>query len=132
MKAIRFHEFGDPDVLRLDEVEKPALVAGSVLIKAEVAGINYADTALRKDAYMYHPALPFTPGFEVAGRIEAVGEGVEGLSIDQRVMATMQNGGYAEYVVVPAERIMPIPDRMDPGAATALLVQGLTALGLLR
>lgn len=131
MKAIRIHELGDADVLRLEEVEKPALIAGAVLIKTEVAGINYADTMLRKGTYLTRPSLPFTPGFEVAGRIEAVGEGVEGLSIGQRVMAKMPGGGYAEYAVVKAEQVTPVPDGLEFGTATALLAQGLTALGLL-
>lgn len=132
MKAIRIHELGGADVLRLEEVEKPAVAAGSVLIKTEVAGINYADTMLRKGTYLTRPPLPFTPGFEVAGRIEAVGEGVEGLSVGQRVMAKMGSGGYAEYAAVKAEQVTPVPDGLELGTATALLAQGLTALALLK
>jgi NADPH2:quinone reductase len=132
MKAIRIHELGGADVLRLEEVEKPALVAGSVLIKTEVAGINYADTMLRKGTYLTRPALPFTPGFEVAGRIEAVGEGVEDLRVGQRVMARLPGGGYAEYAVAKADQATPVPDGLEFGIATALLAQGLTALGLLK
>ena len=132
MKAIRFHEYGDADVLRLEEVEKPSPAAGSVLIKTEVAGINYADTMLRKGTYLTRPPLPFTPGFEVAGHVEAVGEGVEGVSVGQRVMAKMSGGGYAEYAAVKAEHVTHVPEGLEFGAATALLAQGLTALGLLR
>jgi NADPH2:quinone reductase len=132
MKAIRIHEFGGADVLRLEEVEKPALVAGSVLIKTEVAGVNYADTMLRKGTYLTRPSLPFTPGFEVAGRIEAVGAGVEGLLAGQRVMARLRGGGYAEYAVASAAQVTPVPDGLEFGTATALLAQGLTALGLLK
>src|SRR5947209_16788699 len=132
MKAIRIHELGDADVLRLEEVEKPTLVPGSVLIKVGVAGINYADTMLRKATYLTRPPLPFTPGFEVAGRIEAVGEGVNRLQVGQRVMATMQGGGYAEYAVASAGQVTPVPDGLEFGTATALLAQGLTALGLLK
>jgi len=76
--------------------------------------------------------LPFTPGFEVAGIIEAVGEGVEGLSVGQRVMAKMQGGGYAQYAVVDAAQVTLVPDDLDFGMATALLVQGMTAFGLLK
>ena len=132
MKAIRVHELGGADVLRLEEVEKPRPAAGSVLIKTEVAGVNYADTMLRKGTYLTRPALPFTPGFEVAGRIEEVGAGVAGLTVGQRVMATMQGGGYAEYAVAQAEQVTPVPDGLEFGKATALLAQGLTALGLLK
>lgn len=132
MKAIRIHELGGVDVLRLEEIEKPEVAAGSVLIKVEVAGINYADTMLRKGTYLTRPALPFTPGFEVAGRIEEVGEGAEGFSVGQRVIAKMLGGGYAEYAVARAEQVTPVPDGLELGKATALLAQGLTALGLLK
>ncbi|PYS92558.1 MAG: alcohol dehydrogenase [Acidobacteria bacterium] len=132
MKAIRIHELGGADVLRLEEVAKPEVAAGTVLIKTEVAGINYADTMLRKGTYLTRPSLPFTPGFEVAGRIEEVGAGIEGLRVGQRVMAKMQGGGYAEYAVVQAGQVTPMPDGLEFGTATALLAQGLTALGLLK
>ena len=90
MRAIRFHEHGGPEVLRLDEIEKPQPGAGEVLIRTVVAGINYADTMLRRGNYLMKPPLPFTPGFEAAGTIEALGAGVEDLHIGQRVMATVQ------------------------------------------
>lgn len=132
MKAIRMHEFGGADSLRLDEIEKPQAGAGEVLIKTAVAGINYADTMLRTGNYLFTPPLPFMPGFEVAGTIEAVGEGVEGLQAGQRVIASLQGGGYAEYAVADVGRVVPIPENLEYGKATALLVQGLTALGLLK
>ncbi|MBA3440191.1 MAG: quinone oxidoreductase [Pyrinomonadaceae bacterium] len=132
MKAIRMHEFGSADSLRMDEVEKPRAVAGEVLIKTAVAGINYADIMLRTGNYLFTPPLPFTPGFEVAGTIEEIGEGVEGLQTGQRVIASLQGGGYAEYAVASVGRVVPIPENLDYGRATALLVQGLTALGLLK
>ena len=132
MRAIRFHEHGGPEVLRLDEIEKPQPGAGEVLIRTVVAGINYADTMLRRGNYLMKPPLPFTPGFEAAGTIEALGAGVEDLHIGQRVMATVQGGGYAEYVAGKAAQVVPVPDQLEFGRATALLVQGLTALGLLK
>ncbi|MGI9106350.1 MAG: quinone oxidoreductase family protein [Pyrinomonadaceae bacterium] len=132
MKAVRIHEFGGADVLRVDEVEKPQPGAGEVLIKTAVAGVNYADTMLRSGTYFFKPPLPFVPGFEVAGTIEAVGAGVVNLQAGQRVMASLQGGGYAEYAVAPAGRVVPVPDNLEFGKATALLVQGLTALGLLK
>lgn len=132
MKAIRFHEFGGADVLRFEEVEQPQPAAGEVLIRVAVAGVNYADTMLRAGTYLTRPPLPFTPGFEVAGVVEAVGEGVAHLRAGQRVMAKFQGGGYAEYAVARAEHVVAVPDELDFGRATALLAQGLTALGLLR
>jgi len=132
MKAVRIHEFGGADTLRVDEVEKPQAGAGEVLVKTVIAGINYADTMFRSGTYLFKPPLPFTPGFEVAGTIEALGSGVAGLQIGQRVIASLQGGGYAEYALANAARVVPIPEDLEFGKATALLVQGLTALGLLK
>ncbi|MCY7348029.1 MAG: NADPH:quinone oxidoreductase family protein [Pyrinomonadaceae bacterium] len=131
MKAIRIHEFGGADNLRLDEIEKPTPNADEVLIRTAAAGINFADTMLRQNKYMFTPELPFTLGFEVAGIIEAAGANVRNLQVGQRVLATIRGGGYAEYAVADYRTIVPIPDDLDFGKATALLVQGLTALGLL-
>ncbi len=131
MKAIRIHEFGGTDKLSVDEIEKPAPKEGEVLIKTAAAGINYADTRLRENKYLFKPNLPFTLGFEVAGTIEAVGENVNHLQIGQRVLATIRGGGYAEYAVANAQTVVPIPEKLGFNEATALLVQGLTALGLL-
>ena len=132
MKAIRFHEFGGADALRVDEVERPEPGAGEVLIRVAVAGVNYADTMLRAGTYLTKPPLPHTPGFEVAGVVEAIGEGVASCQVEQRVMAKFQGGGYAEYAVARAEDVVRVPDDLDFGRATALLAQGLTALGLLK
>jgi len=132
MRAVRIHELGGADVLRLEETEKPQPGADEVLIRTSVAGINYADTMLRNGTYLMKPPLPFTPGFEVAGQIEAVGAGVDRGQIGQRVMARLPGGGYAEYAVAKAARVVPVPGGLEFGKATALLVQGLTALGLLK
>ena len=131
MKAIRIHEYGGLDKLQVDEIEKPQPTADEVLIKTVAAGINYADTMLRAGNYLMKPPLPFTLGFEVAGTIEAVGANVKNLQVGQRVLATVRGGGYAEYAVAPQFGLVPIPENLNFGAATALLVQGLTALGLL-
>jgi NADPH2:quinone reductase len=131
MKAIRIHEFGGSANLRVDEIEKPTAGADEVLIKTVAAGINYADTMLRQNKYMFSPELPFTLGFEVAGTIEEVGANVSTFKVGQRVLATIHGGGYAEYAVADWRTVVPIPDDLEFGKATALLVQGLTALGLL-
>jgi NADPH:quinone reductase len=131
MKAIRIHEFGGTEKLQLEEVEKPTPGTGEVLIKVAAAGINYADTMMRAGNYLTKPALPATLGYEAAGTIEAVGEGVENFKIGQRVLATTPDGGYAEYALANANIVIPIPDELGFGEANALLVQGLTALGLL-
>lgn len=131
MKAIRIHEFGGAENLRVDEIEKPTPGADEVLVKTVAAGINYADTMLRQNKYLFSPPLPFTLGFEVAGTIEAVGANVSNFAVGQRVLATIRGGGYAEYAVADWRTVVPIPDDLEFGKATALLVQGLTALGLL-
>ncbi|MBS1792827.1 MAG: quinone oxidoreductase [Acidobacteria bacterium] len=131
MKAIRVHELGEADVMTLEEIDKPVPNADEVLIKVAAAGINYADTMMRSGNYLTKPPLPFTLGYEAAGTIEAVGEAVAGLAVGQRVLATVLSGGYAEFATAKANQTIPIPDELGFGEATALLVQGLTALGLL-
>jgi len=131
MKAVRIHEFGGAEKLRVDEIEKPSPDAGEVLIKIEAAGINFADTMLRGDRYMFTPDLPFTMGFEVAGTIEEVGEGVENVQVGHSVLAMMRGGGYAEYATADANTLVSVPAGLGFNEATALLVQGLTAIGLL-
>jgi NADPH:quinone reductase len=131
MKAIRVHELGGAEKLSLDEIEKPQPKSDEVLIKVVAAGINYADTMMRAGNYMTRPELPFTLGYEAAGTIEETGENVTNLQVGQRVLATVLSGGYAEYATAKAHGVIPIPDELGFGEATALLVQGLTALGLL-
>ena len=101
------------------------------MIKVAAAGINYADTMMRSGNYLTQPELPMTLGYEAAGTIEELGENVKDLEKDQRVLAVTSSGGYAEYATAKAQTVIPIPDEISDGEATALLVQGLTALGLL-
>ncbi len=131
MKAIRVNELGGPDKLTLEEVETPVPAADEVLIKVAAAGVNYADTMMRSGNYLTKPPLPLTLGYEAAGVIESVGSEVNHLSVGQRVLATTSSGGYAEYATANANAVIPIPDELGFGESTALLVQGLTALGLL-
>src|SRR5918996_1014666 len=132
MKAIRIHEFGGAEKLRLEEIEKPQLKADEVLIKNAAAGINYADIMLRKGQYPRQPHLPLIPGFEAAGTVEAVGADVTDWKVGQRVLDLVNEGGYAEYVATNVSQLVSIPDGLEFGHATALLVQGLTAIALLR
>jgi NADPH2:quinone reductase len=132
MKAVRIHELGPADNLRLDEIDKPAAGPGQVLIKNAAAGVNYADIARRNGSYLQKTPLPYVMGLEAAGTIAEVGEGVSDFEAGQRVLALIGSGGYAEYVAAPASQLFPIPDELGFGEASALLVQGLTAVGLLR
>jgi NADPH:quinone reductase and related Zn-dependent oxidoreductases len=131
MKAIRVHELGGAEKLILEEIEKPSPKADEILIKVAAAGVNYADTMMRAGNYLTRPELPFTLGYEAAGTVEQAGENVSSPAVGQRVLATVSSGGYAEYAVAKAHNAIPIPDGLGYGEATALLVQGLTALGLL-
>jgi NADPH2:quinone reductase len=132
MRAIRIHEFGGVEQLRLEQVEQPQPKAGEILIKNAAAGVNYADIMLRSGTYLRDQQLPVIPGFEAAGIIEAVGMNVVGWHVGQRVLALVGEGGYAEYVVANVSQLLAIPDGLAFGNATALLVQGLTAIALLR
>lgn len=131
MKAVRIHEFGGTEKLTIDEVEKPSPKTGEVLIKTAAAGVNFADVMMRGGNYLTKPPLPFGLGFEVAGTVEELGKNVDNLKVGDRVVASVLGGGYAEYATARAGGAIPIPEALDFSEATALLVQGLTALGLL-
>ncbi len=132
MKAILMRDYGNVDVLSYEEVTTPEPNVDEVLIKVEAAGLNYADIMLRKGVYVIKPETPFVPGIEVAGTIEKFGTNVKGLQIGQRVIALLQTGGYAEYVVALSQQVFTIPENLEAGKALALVVQGWTALGLLQ
>lgn len=131
MKAIRVNELGGADKLSLEDVEKPTPKADEVLIKVAAAGINYADTMMRSGNYLTKPDLPLTLGYEAAGTVEELGAEVKNLQVGQRVLATTSSGGYAEFATAKAATVIPIPAELGFSESTALLVQGLTALGLL-
>jgi NADPH2:quinone reductase len=95
---------------------------GEVLIAAEACGVNFPDSLIIQGRYQVKPTLPFSPGFEVAGTVLALGEGVQGLSVGQRVAGHPLFGCFAEQVVVPAIRVFPIPDVMDYATAAGFLI----------
>jgi NADPH2:quinone reductase len=125
MKAIRVHELGGPEVLRYEDVPLPEPHAGQALVKIEAIGLNYVDCNFRIGAYT--AALPFTPGMEAAGTVTATGPAVTHVRVGDRVVYAPHMGAYAEYAVVPAERLVPIPEGMDARTAAAALLQGMTA-----
>jgi NADPH:quinone reductase len=125
MKAVRVHELGGPEVLRYEDVPQPVPQSGQALVKIEAIGLNFVDCNYRMGAYT--TALPFTPGMEGAGTIVAIGPGVTEVSPGDRVVYAPHMGAYAEYAVVPADRLVPIPDGLDAQAAAAGLLQGMTA-----
>ena len=114
MKAIRVHEFGGPEVLKLEEVATPKPSAGQVLVRIHAAGVNPYDTYMRAGTYALKPPLPYTPGSDGAGVVEAVGEGVKKVKRDDRVyVARTLTGAYAEYTLALEEQVHPLPARID-------------------
>jgi len=130
MKAIVFAETGGPEVLALADVPRPDVRPGAVLIKSHAIGVNFADTRFRQGTYTIKPKLPDSPGMEVAGVIEAVGDGVTNLRPGMRV-AAFTSRAYAEYCVSPAFMVIPLPDSVGFVDGAAFLIQVLTAYHLL-
>ena len=131
MKAIRTHEIGGPETLTLDEIDVPTPGKGEVLVAVKACAINYPDTLMIRDLYQFKPERPYSPGGELAGVVEAVGEGVENYKVGDRVMAGIGNGGLREKAIVPAARMFPVPDGVPfEKAASLLMTYGTTIHGL--
>jgi NADPH2:quinone reductase len=126
MKAIRIHNYGGPEVLKYEEVPVPTAGKGEAVVRIAAAGVNFIDvyfrTGLSKPAH-----LPFTPGQEGAGTITAIGEGVTELQVGDRVAYAMTQGSYADYAVVPAWKLVKLPDSVDFNLGAAIMLQGMTA-----
>ena len=122
MKAIRTHQTGGPETLTLDEIDAPTPGKGEVLVAVKACAINYPDGLIIRDMYQFKPQRPFSPGGEISGVIEAVGEGVEGFAVGDRVLAGIGNGGLAEKVVVPAGRMFKVPGGVPFEKAASLLM----------
>lgn len=125
MKAIRIHTPGGPEALRLEELPVSAPRAGEALVRVAAAGVNFIDVYQRTGFYPL--ATPFTLGQEAAGTVEAVGEGVTLVTPGDRVAWAGPMGAYAERAVVPAERLVPVPEGVPLLQAAAAMLQGMTA-----
>ncbi|OCC02283.1 NADPH:quinone oxidoreductase [Labrys sp. WJW] len=136
MHAIPLNRFGAPDVLQPVELPIPVPGAAEALIRMQAAGVNYFEVLMRQDRYAVTPDLPMVMGVEVTGIVEALGPGVAGPAPGTRVAAPLfamgRAGGYAGYVIAEAAALVPLPDGLSFEAGAALMVQGLTALHLLR
>jgi NADPH:quinone reductase len=122
MKAIQLREFGGPDAIEYVDLDDPTPGEGEALVEVARAGVNFADTHATHDDYLAAQALPLIPGAEVAGR---TADGT-------RVVALVGNGGYAEKVAVPESSLIPLPDEVDDDQAAGALLQGLTAMALVK
>src|SRR6476660_7343957 len=111
MKAIRVHEVGGPEVLRYEDIPIPEPGPGQARVKIEAAGVNFIDIYYRTG--QYHSNMPFVPGQEAAGIVDAVGPDVDEVKVGERIAYAPEQGAYAEYQVVPAWRLVPVPDDVD-------------------
>ena len=123
MKAILVREFGGPEVLKLEEVPTPKPGAGQVLVRLHAAGVNPYDTYMRAGTYAVKPPLPYTPGSDGAGTIEAVGEGVKKVKPGDRVYtAKTVTGAYAEYAIALEEQVHALPEKISFGQGAGVWV----------
>jgi NADPH2:quinone reductase len=129
MKAIRIHDLGGPEALKLEDISDPVPGEGQALVRIEAIGVNFIDVYLRTGLYKV-PSLPFTPGQEAAGTIEAVGSGVSDLAVGDRVAYAGVMGSYAEKAVVPTDRLVRLPDGLSAKDGAAAMLQGMTAHSL--
>ncbi len=125
MKAIRVHQYGGLEALSYEDTPIPEPGSGEVRVKIEAAGVNYIDIYHRTG--LYKSPLPFTPGMEGAGIVDAIGPDVADLREGDRVAYAMSQGSYAEYALVPAWKLAPLPTKLDFHSAAAAMLQGMTA-----
>jgi NADPH2:quinone reductase len=128
MKTIRVHEFGPPEVLRIEEVPDPQPGPEQVVVRVHAAGVNPVETYIRSGTYPRKPELPYTPGSDAAGTIESVGEGVRGIQPGDRVyVAGSVSGTYAELALCGRDQIFPLPEQISFQQGAAVFVPYATA-----
>jgi NADPH:quinone reductase len=130
MKAIRVNQYGGPDALSYEDLPLPEPGAGEARVKIAAAGVNFIDVYQRSGQYKGSP--PFTLGSEGAGVVDAVGAEVSDLQVGDRVAFAMSPGAYAEYAIVPAWKLVPVPESITLETAAAVMLQGMTAHYLAR
>ena len=114
MKAIRVHEFGGPEVMKLEEVPDLTAGPGQVVVNVKAVGVNPVDTYIRSGGYALKPPLPYTPGMDAAGTVAAVGAGVESVAVGERVyVGGTLSGAYAEVALCDAAQVHPLPQRVS-------------------
>ena len=130
MKTTRFHEVGGPEVLKYEDVERPRMSPNRVLVRIHSIGVNFADTLLRRGAYLAQPKLPETPGFEAAGVVVEAGQDADSDLIGRRVVVLGEHC-YAEYVTALPSQLISLPDKVTFEQGAAFPVQALTAYHML-
>lgn len=132
MRAIQCVEWGPPEALQLQDIPTPAPGPGEVRVRVLAAGVNFPDVLIVQKKYQRQPPLPFTPGIEFAGEVEAVGEGVQRPRVGDRVVAYSGLGAFAEQAVVSAAQCMPLPPGVEPALAAAFTLVYATSWHALR
>jgi NADPH:quinone reductase-like Zn-dependent oxidoreductase len=122
---------GGPDTLQYIEENIPEPGPGEVRVKVLAAGVAYADVLMRRGLYPGTPPTPFTPGYDIVGEIDKAGDKTSKFSAGQRVGAMIVGGGYSQYVIVPEEYLVPVPEGLDPAEAVCLFVNYVTAYQML-
>lgn len=122
MQAMLSKEVGGPETLVLEDMATPEPGKKQVLIKVRAAGVNFPDTLIIRDMYQMKPPRPFAPGGEIAGEVEAIGEGVSNLAVGDRVLGMTGFGGFATHVVADAARVIKIPDNMPYNEAACFIL----------
>lgn len=125
MRAVQVFEHGGPEVLQLTEIALPQPAVGQVRVKVSAAGLNFIDIYYRSG--LYQQPRPFTPGSELAGVVDAVGSGVTQWAVGDRVATASALGSYAEYALVPADKLVSVPAATPLDVAAAVMLQGMTA-----
>ena len=122
MQAVICHAWGTPDTLTVESYPLPQPAKGEVRLRVRAAGVNFPDTLIIQGKYQFKPELPFTPGSEVAGEVEALGEGVESVKTGDRVIAFLNVGGYATHAVAQAAQLIPMPPELSFEQAAAFVL----------
>jgi NADPH2:quinone reductase len=128
VRALLSHEPGGPETLRLDELPDPQPGPGELLVRVRAAAINFPDVLIIEDRYQLKPPRPFAPGGEIAGEIEAIGEGVQGWTVGDRVIAVTGFGGLVEKIVIPAKSAFRLPEERSFEDGAALLLTYATSI----
>jgi NADPH2:quinone reductase len=128
MRVVQFNEFGGLQAVRLEEVDAPSPGPDEILLKVNAVGLNFFDTLVLRDKYQISPPLPFSPGAEVAGTVEALGDGVTEFALGERVVAFIGGNGCRERIVTKAKNAIPIPDGVSDDVAAGIVITYGTAL----
>ncbi len=131
MKAVMLTKKGGPEVLEVVELPLPEPGEGEVRVKVDVTGVGSTDVTMRTGQYPYAPPIPFVPGYESIGLVDAIGAGVTSLAVGDRVCALLVHGGYATHVVRGAEHWVKVPKELDAKEAVSLVLNYVTAYQML-